>query len=115
MTEPSGAVDGIFFGTWVALAIGIVVFHLRADVTTKRRWHRWIAFGPAILLVFFVGLMMGPVFAIVAVPPMLLIGYLNWKFTKYCPACGAMCVKNPPWGAFIFCASCGARLDEPRS
>jgi len=109
--EPETIVP-IFFGTWIVLGIATGLFYWRGSLEAKRRWHPRIAFGVGGLFVLFVWLMEPHShFLFLVVPAVLLISFLNWKFTRFCPACGKTLVQNPPWSKMTYCTKCGARLD----
>ena len=104
----------LFGATWIVLSGGLVLFYWRAGLEAKRRWHPWFAFGTAGLFILFVALMAGLGGGLIFVAPIaLLIAFLNWRFTKFCPACGRTIFQNPPWSRVNFCPKCGARLDGP--
>jgi hypothetical protein len=85
---------------------------LARRLAAKRRWHPRIVFGLGALFVLLMWLMEPPThvffFVLAAV---LLISFLNWKFTRFCPACAKTLVQNPPWSKMMYCTKCGARLD----
>src|SRR2546428_304086 len=90
----------IFFVTWVVLGIGTALFYWRAGLAAKRRWHPWLIFGGGGLFIFFVAIMTRVHtlrVLLLVVPVVTLISFLNWKFTKFCPACGKTLTQNPPW------------------
>lgn len=88
----------IFMGTWVVLGIAGMLFYWKAPLETKRRWHPWFVAGTGVLFVGFVYAMFRePFVLLIMVPPVILIQFLNYKFIKFCPKCGATLYQNPPW------------------
>lgn len=98
-----------FFAAWIGLGAAVWLFHWRARVETKQRWHPWIIATTAGMFVAFVTLV-APVGLFLAVPSVLVISFLNWRFTKFCSRCGRTLVQNPPWVPMNFCPRCGADM-----
>jgi hypothetical protein len=87
----------IFTATWVALGIGIAVFYWKAGFEAKRRWHPWLLAGAGALFVGFVHPMFRePRILLFVVPVVILIQFLNYKFTRFCARCDATLMQNPP-------------------
>ena len=100
-----------FFVIWAALCLVVWTFYWKGSLDAKRRWHPRIVFGSAILFLGFVALMT-PSALVLAVPAVAAISVLNFKMTKFCAACGATQIQNPPWITIRFCSKCGASLES---
>ena len=100
-----------FFTVWIALAIASGFFYWAAEVETKRRWHPRLVVGSGLLFLVFVFLMM-PLWptAVIAVPGVALIAYLNLTRTKFCGRCGTMLISQNWFSKLDFCQKCGAAL-----
>jgi hypothetical protein len=119
-TLASGMVTVIFVGTWIVLGIGgFIAFYLSKDVSFKRRWFPRYVIGGGVLFVVFATTLtvlesrsasaLGML--VVMVPMVVLITYLNLKFTKFCDTCGATLVDHNWFSPMKFCSKCGALLD----
>lgn len=86
------AVFPFFFAAWLGLGVAVVLFHWKASVETKRRWHPWIIVTIGALFVGFVTLV-APFGLVVALPGVLLVSFLNWKFTKSALLAAAHCYR----------------------
>ena len=47
------ALFGIFAAIWIALSFANVLFHKRASVAARRKWHGWIDLGLGVLFAAF--------------------------------------------------------------
>jgi hypothetical protein len=112
----------LFFGIFIAVAIGFWLFNRRLSFTEKRKWHPRlaIAFG-----IFFVALTVVHSFLVntqwsspwLAVTTFLVvfsgvtgITVLNIKMTKFCERCEEAVVNNSFFRKFEFCPKCGTKL-----
>jgi hypothetical protein len=103
----------VFMATWLALGIGVGVFYWKADWHRKRKWHPRINVITGVLFLAFVWAMSwSPVVMLFMTPGVVLIQWLNWKYTRFCRACGATLFQNPPWARMNFCSKCGASLND---
>lgn len=100
----------VFFVLWIVLCIVVWTFYWKGSLDTKRRWHPRILIGTALLFLAFVATTM-PFALPLAVPAVAGITFLNFKMIKFCSACEATLVRNPPWSVMRFCIKCGAALD----
>jgi hypothetical protein len=115
----SGLVTACFFGTWIVLGIsGFIVFYLRRDVAFKRKWFPRYVILAGGLFVFFSSTLMvlqsrwfsALGMLVVVVPMVVLITYLNIKFTRFCDKCGATVYDHNWFSPMKFCSKCGAEL-----
>jgi hypothetical protein len=115
----SGIVTVCFFVTWIVLGIsGFIVFYLRRDVAVKRKWFPRYAILAGVLFVFFSSTLwvlesrsyseLG-VFVVV-VPMVVIITYMNIKFTRFCDKCGATVFDYYWFSPMKFCSKCGVEL-----
>ena len=121
LTAPtlSGIVTACFVGTWIVLGItGFIVFYLQRDVAFKRKWFPRYVILAGVLFVFFSTTLMvlqSRSFSalgvlIVVVPMVVIITYLNIKFTRFCDKCGATVFDSNWFSPMKFCSKCGAEL-----
>lgn len=109
-----------FVGTWIILAVlGFLVFR-RMSAAGKRRWMPRFAVLAGILFVLFsttLTVLQDPSWSslrvlIFVIPAVVLIIYLNIKFTKFCDKCGATLYNYNWFDPMRFCSKCGAELDS---
>ena len=115
-------VTTVFVGTWIILPIVGFLASRRMDATAKRRWMPRGVILVGVLFVFFVTTLtvlesrswssLG--ILVIVVPPLVLISYLNIKFTKFCDKCGAT-LYNYWFAPMRFCSKCGAELHSVES
>jgi membrane protease YdiL (CAAX protease family) len=116
-------VTTVFVATWIVLAIVGFLGSRRMSAAAKRWWMpRWMILI-ALLFVFFatsltvlssrswssLGIL------IVLLPVVILISYLNIKFTKFCDKCGSTLYNYNWFQPMRFCSKCGAELDTFKS
>ncbi len=115
----AGIVFACFLATWIVLGIGgFIAFYLRRDVAFKRRWFPRYVILAGVLFVFFSTTFMvldsrslQTLWMLVFVVPMVvLITYLNLKFTRFCEKCGATVFDYNWISPMRFCSKCGAEL-----
>jgi hypothetical protein len=119
----SDALDGIvpacFIGTWIILGIsGFIVFYLRRDVAFKRKWYpRYVILAGFHFVTFVTALAVlqsrsfsGLALSVVVLPVVVLITYLNIKFTKFCDKCGATAFDHNWFTPMRFCSKCGTEF-----
>ena len=102
----------IFFGTWIVLGIGSVVFAKTATPQLKQKMQPIFAVGVGLLFLFFVSLLGGSQGFYFAVIPVAVIIYLNAKTVKFCPKCGTLNRSPYIFPAPKYCITCGTKLDE---
>jgi hypothetical protein len=104
-------IQKLFFGTWIALFIGSMVFARMASPQLKRKMQPILAVGVGLVFLIFVYLLAGIRGFNFAVIPVVLIMYLNAKAVKICPQCGTTnrspYIFPPP----KYCLKCGSGLD----
>lgn len=101
----------LFFVIWAVIAIATAVFFRTASLEQRRAWHPRIIVGSGLFFLLFVTAI-DPRGLVLAVPAVALISYLSIKLTKFCSACGAMNLQNPPWQKMTSCPRCGASLEK---
>jgi hypothetical protein len=115
----SSIVEACFIGTWVVLGIGgFIVFYSRRDVAFNRKWFPRYAILAGVLFVFFsttLTVLQSRSFSalgllVFMVPMVVLIIYLNIKFTRFCDKCGATAIDYNWFSPMKFCSKCGAEL-----
>jgi hypothetical protein len=106
-------IEGIFIGTWIVLAVGGLIFHLRASPAMKHKVWPMMAIVVGPLFLVFVYFLDGIKVASLAAVPVALITYLNRKTVKFCSQCGALNRSPTMFPVPKFCGKCGAGLDAP--
>jgi hypothetical protein len=114
-----GIITATFVGTWVILAVVGVVASRRMDAVAKRRWWPRGNILVGFLIIFFSTALMvlqsrswsSLGILLESVPAVVLICYLNIKFTKFCNMCCAAQFNYSFWFAPLrFCSKCGSDL-----
>ena len=119
----AGNVTGLFVATWVVLGvIGFIFFYLNGDAALKRKWFPRYVVLAGVLFVFFATALtvagskssasLGML--VIVVPMVILISYLNLKFTKFCGKCGVTIIDHNWFSPTRFCSKCGAKLDSDK-
>ncbi len=123
-TNPAAViVTTLFVLTWIALGIaGLILIYLRPDAAFKKKWFPRFVMLTGGLFVFFVAAIsvagtrsiagLGVLF--IVVPAVVLISYLNMKFTRFCDKCGATIFAQNWFSPIRFCSKCGAELDSSK-
>jgi hypothetical protein len=115
-------VSTAFVGTWITLAIVGIVANRRMDIAAKRRWWpRWTILTGAFFVFFTTSLVVlgarswsSLSILFVVVPAVVLICYLNIKFTRFCEKCGTTQYNSNWFSRMRFCSRCGAELDTAK-
>jgi hypothetical protein len=108
-----------FVGTWIGLAIAGFVISRRMSVAAKRRWApRWMILIGTLFVFFSTALTVleSHTFSslgilVIVVPAVVLISYLNIKFTRFCDKCGDTQYDYDWFLLQRFCSKCVAELD----
>ena len=120
MDEKTAAV--LWNSFWIALAIGLWLFHRRLSFAERRKWHPHLNIGVGILFIvttvafsFLTNTKWSspwlPVITfMVACVCVAGIVTLNIKMTKFCESCESAVVNNNWFQAFNFCPKCGAKF-----
>ncbi|WP_165231781.1 hypothetical protein [Aquisphaera insulae] len=114
-----GIITTAFIGTWIVLAIVGFIASRRMSAAAKRRWAPREAILVGVLFVFFSTTMTvlqsrswsSMSFLVLVVPAVVLISYLNIKFTKFCDKCNATLYNHNWFQPMRFCSKCGAEHD----
>ena len=107
-----------FFITWILLGAGGWFILWRARTAErKRRIHRWFTITASVLFFLFTcafvaGGFPATVLFMVA-PALVLITWLNLRFTNFCDGCNRMIYIQVLWRRLRFCPHCGAPLSKP--
>ena len=108
-----------FFVCWIVIGIGGWVLIWRArSAERKRRIHRGMTFIASILvfLLFVCASVAGgfpPQVLALAAPAIVVVSWLNLRFTTFCDGCNRMISNQLWWRRVQFCPYCGARLSNP--
>jgi hypothetical protein len=108
----------VFMIAWIALGIGGWIWiSTRSSAAKKRLWQRRFAIGTGVVFGAFltVTLLIGhqPFTLLIALPFLVLIMWLNIRFTDYCDNCNRMVYNQFWWRRIRFCPHCGASLSRP--
>lgn len=116
----NGIVTACFIGTWFVLAVVSFLFlDVGRDAGFKRRWFsRFMILGSVLFVLFATTMMVlqsrsaaGLAILVPVVPMVILISWLNIRFTKFCDKCGATLHDYNWFSPMTFCSKCGAELD----
>jgi len=103
----------IFAAVWVALGVGLWVFARRASYHRKKQWHLILVAGAGLLFICFAyALSQRTEVLSLAVPAVILISFLNYKLTRFCPHCGFTVPRTGFFSRAVYCPRCGGRLDD---
>jgi hypothetical protein len=120
----AGPLTGLFVATWVVLGItGFIFFFLNRDAALKRKWFpRYITLAGVLFVLYVTAMTVAgsPSFPslgvlVLVVPMVVLISYLNLKFTKFCNQCGATIIEQNWFSPTRFCSKCGNKLDSGKA
>lgn len=105
-------ISPIFISVWIVLMIiSFVIFFLGKDAQLKRKLFKPFVIGAGILFLGFV-YSMGVELKVFyfMVPLVILISYLNIRFTKFCNSCGKIVINQMFLIPTKFCSKCGEKL-----
>ena len=103
----------IFVAAWVALGVGLWVFSRRASYQRKKHWHLILVAGAGFLFICFAyALSQRAEVLYMAVPAVVLISFLSYKLTRFCPRCGFTVPRTGFFSRAVYCPRCGAKLDD---
>jgi hypothetical protein len=106
-----GAVFPVFFFVWVALAIGgFVFFTTNKDAARKRRLFPRLAIGAGAAFGLVIAAMAPWPAALLFIPFIGVITWLNIRMTRFCDACGRTLINHAWWAKMNYCPYCGAKL-----
>ncbi|MFH1093362.1 MAG: hypothetical protein V1739_04300 [Candidatus Omnitrophota bacterium] len=102
----------IFIGTWIVLGIlSFYLFIIKNNYNFKVKYFKYFIILTGCLFAGFISLMGMPwQVHILVIPSLILISYLNIKFTKFCKNCGKTIIINMLFGKIKFCPHCGNEL-----
>ena len=113
--DPVAPIMPFFMVAWIALGIASWVWiRTRPSADEKRLWHRRIAIASGVLfglfLTFTILAWRQPFALLIFLPFLVLIIFLNLRFTFFCDACGKMS-HSQQWFSFTYhCPKCGHKL-----
>jgi len=105
-----------FMGVWIALGgTAVFLFMFGSNAEFKRRWFPRFVIFTGVLFFGFLTLFTfvepkgpPPIALLIALPAIVLISYLNIKFTRFCGNCGKTIVAgNMMFTELKYCPSCG--------
>jgi hypothetical protein len=102
----------LFFIVWTVLLGLVTLFHLKASLATKRRFHPYVVAVGALVFLGFVTIILPASSFVVIVPAVALVSFANYKLTKFCAACEATIVLIPGRQRKT-CPKCGGPIDAP--
>jgi hypothetical protein len=114
--DPMQAYFPIFMVAWFALGIaGWIWIWTRRSAAEKRRWQRRFAIAAGVIFGAFLILLMRhqPFAWFIFLPFLVLIIWLNIRFTTFCDHCNRMIYNYFWWRRTRFCPYCGAELTRP--
>ena len=109
MKEDFGFVGFAFFATWIVLMIvGFVAFVFYKNAAFKRKWYPWFCLIPTILMPVFMYLLNAPkFFFIIMIPALVVIYFMNVRFTVFCDNCGRTINSAGFFTRIRYCPTCG--------
>jgi hypothetical protein len=112
MFENADKVFPIFLGTWIVLGIlSFYLFFIRNDYEFKIKYYKYFIILVGLLFIGFVSVMGAPFQVyLMMVPAVILISFLNIKFTQFCKSCGKTIINTMPFTKIKFCPKCGKEL-----
>lgn len=112
MLEPKAVFPG-FFVLWIALAIGgFLFFNLEKDAAQKRLYFPRFVVGAGALFALVIALIAPWPAALLFLPFIGLISWLNIRMTRFCDACGRTLINQQWWTKMSYCPYCGKKLPE---
>ncbi|OGT82094.1 MAG: hypothetical protein A3H91_10305 [Gammaproteobacteria bacterium RIFCSPLOWO2_02_FULL_61_13] len=108
------ALFGVFAVVWVSLSLANLLFHKRASVEARRKWHAWIDLGLGVLFAAFGTYWswgVEPWFIALIWAGCLGMTYLYWRNVQFCLRCSAT-VWPAGLGRASECPKCKAALHE---
>src|SRR5687767_2947494 len=107
--DPDSTLSLVFPLVWAGLGAATFIFHLKASLATKRRWHPFISVGLGLVFLGFIALTARAAL-IIAGPAVLAITVLSIKMMRFCPSCSATAFQQRSWSAPTVCTKCGSDL-----
>lgn len=112
MLENTDKIFPFFIGTWIAL--GILLFYLffiKNDYDFKVKYFKYFVILTGLLFIGFNFLMKAPLQVfIIMIPMIILISFLNIKYTRFCKNCGKTIIDILPFSKIKYCTKCGKEL-----
>ncbi len=99
----------VFMVCWLVLGIASWIFYAKASYQTKKSLHPFLTIGFGIVFLGFAEWVMHGKLPLVFAAAIIVIMFLNYRFTRFCPQCGATIYAR---GLTLsnFCPRCGAAL-----
>jgi len=106
----------VFAVVWIILGVSsFLFFSISKNAKLKKRVLTWLVWGTGALFTAFVYYeTRASQIMFLVIPCTIFIGYLNLKFTKFCPSCGATLFSHNWFRAMKYCQHCGTSLDEKK-
>ena len=104
----------VFLVSWILLVIASWMFYAKASYQTKKSAHPFLIVAFTFIFLGFTEWMMHgnvPLFFVAAV---IVIMFLNYRLTRFCPRCGATIYSRGLMRS-NFCPKCGAPLQQDLS
>lgn len=98
-----------FFVCWIALGVGSWLYvRSRPGAAAKRRAHRVFTVVAGLIFTAF-ATWTDPRAVIIVIPAVVLITWLNLRYTRFCDNCGKT-ITAQPFQKIAFCPRCGTAL-----
>ena len=116
--DPIAPYFPVFMVSWIALGIGYWLWiYTRPSADQKRLWHRCVAIGATVIfgafITFTLLLWRQPFALLIFIPALVVITWLNLRFTDFCESCNRMVYNQFWWRRVRFCPHCGVSLKNP--
>ena len=101
----------VFFAVWIAVGLGqFFFFRFNKDIPLKKRLFPRFAVGAGILFGLFILIMVPWPAALIPMPIIAAITWINIRMNRVCDACGKILINPQWWSKMTFCPYCGAKL-----
>jgi hypothetical protein len=116
--DPMAPYFPAFMISWIALGIASWIWiWTRRSAEEKRVWHRRIGIAAGVIFGAFITFTLlawhQPFGLLIFLPALVLIIWLNLRFTTFCRHCNRMVYNYFWWRRTRFCPYCGTELARP--
>jgi len=113
--DPMAPYFPVFMVTWVAFGIGSWLWiRTRPSADEKHLWHRRVTIASGFVFGAFITFTLfqwhQPFALLIFLPFLVLITFLNLRFTFFCDACGKMSHSQQWFSSTYHCPKCGHKL-----
>ena len=111
MIDQNNAMIAFFVVACLLGFLSFLFFHFNRDTHLKRKMLPVTIIAYSVLFLTFVVIYLPRKRDFLfALPAVMVIGYLNWRNTYFCDACGQTFYNHQWFSSVTFCSKCGAKL-----